>query len=189
MRSKGFYFMTGLLGGALLLLATSVSWAQMKIGFIDPEAITTGYKPFLDADKEVKRYQMELEREFTKQQNELVKMKETFKRQELLLSDKRKQEEQQSMLKKEQDLQRFLQEVSDPERGKLARKNAEVLMPIVAKVNKVVQEVAKENGYDFVFNTAALSYANEAYDLTGKVLEALEKDLEAEAKAAQGATQ
>ena len=93
------------------------------------------------------------------------------------------------MMKKEQDLQRFLQEVSDPERGKLARKNAEILTPIVTKVNKVVQEVAKENGYDFVFNTAALSYANEAYDLTEKVLEALKKDLEAEAKTTQGETQ
>ena len=76
MRSKWLYSMTVFVGSLLLLLGTSASWAEVKIGFIDPEAITTNYKPFLDANKEVKRYQLELEREFNKQQNELVKMKE-----------------------------------------------------------------------------------------------------------------
>lgn len=189
MRSKWLYSMTVFVGSLLLLLQTSASWAQVKIGFIDPEAITTNYKPFLDANKEVKRYQLELEREFNKQQNELVKMKENYERQALLLSDKRKQEDEKAMMRKEQDLQRFLQEVSDPEKGKLARKNAEVLRPIVAKVNLVVQEVAKGNDYDFVLNTAALAYANEAYDLTEKVLQALKKDLGIEAKTKEGSTQ
>ena len=46
-----------------------------------------------------------------------------------------------------------------------------------------MQVVAKDNGYDFVFNTAALAYGDEAHDLTEKVLEALQKELEAESAA------
>ena len=68
----------------------------------------------------------------------------------------------------------------------MTKKNQEVLSPILNKVNEVVQVVAKDNGYDFVFNTAALAYGDEAHDLTAKVLEALEKELEAAEKAKGG---
>ena len=38
----------------------------------------------------------------------------------------------------------------DPERGKLAKKNQDLSAPILAKVNVVVQQVAKDNGYDYI---------------------------------------
>ncbi len=178
---KRFCLIAGFVGMAAFLMA-SASWAQVKIGYLDPDEILSKYKPFQDAQKEVQRFRMELEREFTKLQGELEKMKETYERQALLLSEKRKQEEQQAILKKQGDLERYLSDISDPSRGQLTKKNQEVLSPILNKVNEVVQVVAKDNGYDFVFNTAALAYADEAHDLTEKVLEALQKELEAAEK-------
>ena len=173
-----FVCIAGLVG-LVFGLAPSTSWAQLKIGYIDPQKILESYKPYLDADKEFKRYEEELSREISKQQNELAKMQETYERQALLLSDKRKQEEQQAILKKRQDLERFVAEATDPQRGRLAQKNVALSEPIFKKVNEMVKRVAEDSGYDFVLNTAALAYANEAHNLTEKVLEALNKDLEA----------
>jgi len=79
------------------------------------------------------------------------------------------------LMRKEEELQRLVSEVTDPERGKLAKKQQELTQPILAQVNEVVAKVAKDNGYDYVLNTAALVYANEDHDLTEKVLEELDK--------------
>jgi outer membrane protein len=156
--------------------------AQTKIGYIDSEKILNEYKPYLDAQKEFQRFEDELEREVSKRQNDLVKIQETFERQALLLSEKRKQEEQQSIIQKQQDLQRFVQEAADPQRGRLAQKTAELSEPIIRKVNEVITQVAQDESYDFVLNSAALAFAKEEHNLTVKVLAALAKDLEATTK-------
>jgi outer membrane protein len=157
--------------------------AQMKLGYIDSEKILSEYKPYLDAQKEFQRYEEELEREVSKRRNDLIKMQETFERQALLLSEKRKQEEQQAIMQKNQELQRFVQEAADPQRGRLAQKTQELSEPIIRKVNEIITQVAEDENYDFVLNSAALAYAKEVHDLTDKVLEALAKDLEATTKA------
>jgi outer membrane protein len=159
-----------------LLLSASMAQAQMKIGYVDPQRFLSSYKPYQEAQREYTQYEEELNREFSKMQNEFEKMKETYERQELLFTEKRKQEEQRSLMRKQEELQRFMKEVTDPERGKLAMKQQELSAPIHAHVNEVVQKVAKESGYDFVLNTVALVYANEEHDLTEKVLEELQKD-------------
>ncbi len=161
-----------------LLFTASSAMAQAKVGYVDPQKFLGSYKPYQEAHREYTRYEEDLNKEFAKLQNEYEKMKETYDRQELLFTEKRKQEEQRTLMRKQEELQRFMKEVTDPERGKLAMKQQELSAPIHAHVNEVVQAVAKENGYDFVLNTIALVYANESHDLTEKVLEALQKDEE-----------
>ena len=165
-----------------MALTVSSVGAEMKLGYIDSQKILEQYKPYLDALKEFSRYEEELGREINTMQNDLAKIQETYERQSLLLSEKRKQEEQQSIVKKQRDLQRFVQEATDPQRGRLARKTAELSEPIIQKVNEVIKRVAEDDGFDFVLNSAALAYAKEDHDLTEKVLEALAKDLEAQIK-------
>ena len=160
----------------------SSAGAEIKLGYIDSQKILDQYKPYEDASKELNRYQDELRREISTMQNELAKMQETYERQSLLLSDKRKQEEQQAIVKKQQELQRFVQEYSHPERGSLARKNVELMEPILQTINEIIKQVAEDEGFDFVLNTATLAYAKEAHDLTDRVIEALTKDLEAKAR-------
>ncbi len=166
---------------ALVGMAGAAS-AELKLGYIDSQKILDQYKPYQDALKEFNRYEDELGREISTMQNDLAKMQETYERQSLLLSDKRKQEEQQAILKKQQELQKFVQEATDPQRGRLARKTAELSEPIIQTVNAIIKQVAEDNGFDFVLNSTALAYAKEIHDLTDKVLEALVKDLEAQAK-------
>ena len=159
----------------------STAGAQLKLGYIDSQKILDQYKPYQDALREFNRYDEELQRKIGTMQNDLAKMQDTYERQSLLLSDKRKQEEQQAIMKKQQELQRFVQDATSPQ-GHLARKTAELSEPIIQTVNAIIKQVAEDEGFDFVLNSTALAYAKEAHDLTDKVLEALAKDLEAKAK-------
>ena len=164
-----------------IVLPSTTLWAQSKVAFFDPQQILGKFKPFQEAQREYGRYEEELNREFTKMQNELQEMKDEYERQKLMLYGDKKQEREQALMRKEGELQRLVSEVTDPERGKLAKKQQELTQPILAQVNEVVAKVAKDNGYDYVLNTAALVYANEDHDLTEKVLEELDKSLEDEA--------
>lgn len=166
---------------ALAVVSAPEVEAQAKIGYIDADAITTSYKRFQDAQKEAQRYEEELTKEFNKSQNELARLKENFDRQSLLMSEQRKKEEQQNIERKQMELQKFLEDVSG-QGGKLQRKTQELLQPIILKVNEAIAAVAKDKGYDFVLNTAAIAYANEDLDLTQAVLEQLEKEDEAALK-------
>lgn len=160
---------------ALIGLAPAAVEGQAKIGYIDADAITSSYKRFQDAQKEAQRYEEELTKEFNKSQNELARLKENFDRQSLLMSEQRKKEEQQNIERKQMELQKFLEDVSG-QGGKLQRKTQELLQPIILRVNEAIAAVAKEKGYDFVLNTAAIAYANEELDLTQLVLEQLEQE-------------
>jgi len=56
--------------------------------------------------------------------------------------------------------------------GELFKKQNELMKPVQDRIFKAVQEVAKEEGYDYVFDKSGdilLMYANEKYDLTQKI--------------------
>ena len=185
MNSKSVRFVLAVVCAGIILPSTTL-WAQSKVAFFDPQQILGQFKPFQEAQREYGRYEEELNREFTKMQNELQEMKDEYERQKLMLYGAKKQEREKALMRKEEELQRLVSEVTDPERGKLAKKQQELTQPILAQVNEVVAKVAQDNGYDYVLNTAALVYANEDHDLTEKVLEELDKSLEEEAGSAAG---
>ena len=185
MNSKSVRFVLAAICAGIILPSTTL-WAQSKVAFFDPQQILGKFKPFQEAQREYGRYEEELNREFTKMQNELQEMKDEYERQKLMLYGAKKQEREKALMRKEEELQRLVSEVTDPERGKLAKKQQELTQPILAQVNEVVAKVAQDNGYDYVLNTAALVYANEDHDLTEKVLQELDKSLEEEAGSAAG---
>ena len=158
MNSKSVRFVLAVVCAGIILPSTTL-WAQSKVAFFDPQKILGKFKPFQEAQ---------------------------YERQKLMLYGAKKQEREKALMRKEEELQRLVSEVTDPERGKLTKKQQELTQPILAQVNEVVAKVAKDNGYDYVLNTAALVYANEDHDLTEKVLEELDKSLEEEAGSAAG---
>jgi Skp family chaperone for outer membrane proteins len=48
----------------------------------------------------------------------------------------------------------------------------ELTKPIVDKINEIIDQIAKEEHYDFIFDTrsGAVVFAKKSYDITEKVL-------------------
>lgn len=80
------------------------------------------------------------------------------------LSQVKAEEKQAALIKREQDLQKEEYEIGT----KVAKKREELLKPILDRLDAVLKEVGKENGYTMIFDTSifnALLYVRESDDV------------------------
>ena len=164
-----------------LALTPCMTEAELKIGYIDSQALMEQLPEFREAQQSLMQLKQDYENQAQDRDVKLRKMQEDFKRQELLLSEARKAEMQAEFEEKVQQLQLFTQEKLGPE-GELMRKNIELMEPIFNRINEAIKLLAEESGYDFVLDSAAQSaglvYASEKYDLTKTLIEAMQKQKE-----------
>jgi outer membrane protein len=161
----------------LLVVALGVdAGAEGKIGYIDSYRIRTDFKEFGEAqstfDKEVALWQAELD----SVRQELEASAEEFQRQRLILSDEAKKRREDELRLAEQNFQKRTNDLFGP--GGLAeKKNEELVKPILDKVNAVLEKIAVENNYDYIFDSVNgnIAYAKKEFDLTDLVLEELNK--------------
>ena len=151
--------------------------AEMKIGFINSEEIFRGYSGTKDAqdkfDKEVKKW----EQDATDRQKEIKDLKDQLDKQSLLLSAERRAEIETKLKTKMTEYQDFLQ-TKFGQKGEALTKNEELTKPIIEKINKIIDKIAKEENYDYIMDarTGGVIFAKPAYDLTKRVLAILNKE-------------
>jgi outer membrane protein len=155
-----------------LALMASVSMAQMKIGHITSETIMKTLPEAVDAQRTLDALVAQWENELKKMQDDWKKKFEDYDRRKLILTD-------QSRAEAERELRTLDQAITDyrnrkfGQNGELFQKQNEVMKPIQNKMFKVLEDIAKEEGYDYVFDRSGeilLLYANEKHDLTEQVL-------------------
>ena len=84
---------------------------------------------------------------------------------------------EQQILQKEQEVQKYQQEVFGEE-GTLMKKRVELIKPIQTKVFAAIEKYAKAKGYNLVLDkasNASILYYGEAIDHTAQVIEELKK--------------
>ena len=170
---------------ALAVLCSSAAGAEQKIGYIDSEVLRDKVPEFKDMQRQLDRLRQQFEQEAMDRRSKLMKLQEDFRKQELLMSDAKKAEMQAQFEESTLELQQFSQDKFGPD-GELFKKNVELGEPIFIMINDAIAEVAREEGFDFVFDTAtsgAIVYADpERYNLTDELLERLEEQREEKEK-------
>jgi len=162
----------------LLLIAFVIpSSAQMKIGYINSEAIMQQLPEAQDAQKQLDAISTDWQTELTKMQADLQHRFEDYDKKKLVMSDKRRAEIEKEL----QDLERKMVDYRTAKfgaNGELFSKQNELMKPVQDKLFKAVKDIADEGGYDYVFDkssTTLLMYSNEKNDLTSKVLAKLQQ--------------
>ncbi len=157
----------------LLGLAAFIS-AELKVGYINSQKILMEYQGTKEAEEKLKKEYAKWEQEATERQKKMKDMKDQLEKQSLLLSAERKKEIESTLQQEMIDYQKFIQEKFGQE-GDVAKKNQELIKPIIERVNKILEVVAKNENYDFIFDTSSGNpvWAKSAYDLTEKVIQAL----------------
>jgi outer membrane protein len=162
----------------LLLIAFVIpSSAQMKIGYINSEAIMQQLPEAQDAQKQLDAISTDWQTELTKMQTDLQHRFEDYDKKKLVMSDKRRAEIEKEL----QDLERKMVDYRTAKfgaNGELFSKQNELMKPVQDKLFKAVKDIADEGGYDYVFDkssTTLLMYSNEKNDLTSKVLAKLQQ--------------
>jgi outer membrane protein len=170
--------MRKILCAALLSIAAAIpAAAQMKIGYLNSEAIMQQLPEAQDAQKQLDGITADWQTELTKMQTDLQRKFEEYDKKKLIMSDKRRSEVEKEL----QDMDRKMVEYRTAKfgtSGELFAKQNELMKPIQDKVFKAVKDVADEGGYDYVFDkssTTLLMYSNEKNDLTAKVLAKLQQ--------------
>lgn len=164
-------------GVLAICMAVTVSSAELKIGYINSEMIFTEYEGTKAAQDKFNKEVARWEQEASKRQKEIKDLKDQLDKQSLLLSNERKKEMEDSLNAKMVSYQKFLQEKFG-QKGEALEKNEELTKPIIEKINKIIEKIAKEENYDYIFDARAggLVFAKDAYNLSSRVLVLLNKE-------------
>ncbi len=173
---KGRHNLWVLLGALVMALTLAASaGAQVgKFGYVDSDKIFTNYKEWQKAQDDYNAEYKAWDEEGQKMQNDLEELITEYDKQRLILSPEKKKEREAAIDAKRQALDAFTKRIFGPN-GQAERRNTELVRPLLEKINNAIERVAMENNYDFIFNSSGLAYARQDYDVTDKILEALEQ--------------
>jgi outer membrane protein len=166
---SGFLKLIGI-SGALMMSATALG---AKLGIIDMQAIILNVEEGKSARAELEKKIKAKEVEFNKRREELDKMNKDWQTQSALMSEEarlnKQKEFQEKFLALRNDEMAFRDSVKGDEQ--------KATQGIAAKVESLVQKMAKEKSLDAVFeiNNAGLLYINQPVDLTKDVIQAYGK--------------
>lgn len=155
--------------GAISALAQTV-----KIGYIDSIKIFAENKETQEAERQYRADVQQWEAQKQRYEQDLSRMGEELSAQSPMLSEEKKAERKLEFQRKMDEYKRFMDETFG-DTGLAARRNKELTQPIVDKINKIIEKIAKEQGYTMVFDVANANivYADKAIDITELVLTTL----------------
>lgn len=158
-----------------LLIVSSSSFAQLKIGYVDSQTIMNKLPDAQDAQQKLDDLISSWRTELIKMQSDLKNKQADYEKKKLIMSEKTKAEKNDELSK----LERLIDLYRDKKfgsRGELFQKQNELMKPIQNKLFTAIKEIAEEDDLDFVFDRTSdvtLLYAKEKYDITNRVLEKL----------------
>ncbi len=160
---------------AVMIIGLSALCAESsRLAYIYADRIMTESKDAQEAQQLFQADQAVWEKEVQELDAEIERLQNEYETRKLTLAEAGKKEQENKIQKKIQDRQNIVQEILG-ENGKAAQRNAELLEPIMKKVNKAIEQVAIDNNFDMIIDASAggLLYAKPALDVTDLVLEEL----------------
>jgi len=147
----------------MLVGLTSMLQAQ-KFGYVNSAAILAEMPEVKQAESNLEALQQQLQRKGESMvkalQDDFLALQQEVKAG--TLAPKAQSEKEQKLQEEEQKIAAFEQDM----RKQVQEKREELLSPIYEKVNTAIQDVAKENGYQFIFDQGVLLYAEESQDVS-----------------------
>ncbi len=162
----------------VLLFGTVKAYGQLKIGYIDSDAIMKELPDAQDAQKKIDAQIQEWQDELRKMEAGWKLKYNDYNKRKLIMSNKKRAETEQELMKIEKNISDFRQKKFGVN-GELFKKQEDLMKPIQNRVFNAIQEVAKEQDLDFVFDKSGsvlFLYAKKKYDITSLVLDKLKNE-------------
>ncbi|MFZ1684848.1 MAG: OmpH family outer membrane protein [Candidatus Zixiibacteriota bacterium] len=161
---------------ASFILAAAAAQAQgFKVAVVRDEVIKQQYKAFQKAQEQWELEKRGWDSTAADLQQAVQDLQVDYDKQKLILSDEKKREREKGIRDKQAQLDGFTSQVYGPD-GLAQHKQEELLNPILDNINKALETIANEDGYDMIFTSgSALGYFRPTLDITEKVLAYLAK--------------
>jgi outer membrane protein len=158
-----------------LPIISSVSIAQLKIGYVDSDTIMDNLPDVQDARQKLDALIQEWQNELKDLESNLKTKKDDYEKRKLIMTGETSTEALAEITKLDKEIADY-RDKKFGANGELFQKQDELMKPIQNKIFNTIQEVALEEDLDFVFDRSGdiiFLYAKEEYDLTTIVLEKL----------------
>lgn len=152
---------------AVMIFAATATASAQKYGYVNSALILSEMPDMKAAESNLEGMQTQL-------QKKGKMMVEAFQADYATLEErvragtmapKEQQEETAKLEKRQQEIQQFEQEMVND----LQEKRASLLEPIYKNVNEAIEAVAKEGGYQLIFDQQVLLFGEEAADVSAQV--------------------
>lgn len=156
------------IGTLILALVAMVTAVQaQKFGYVNSAAILAEMPEVKQADANLEALQKQLQK---KGQNMVTALQKDYtaaqeKIAKGLLSPKQQEDEGKKLETRQKEIAKFEQDMVK----QIQDKRNELLQPIYDKVNAAIADVAKENGFQFIFDQGVLLYYEASQDVSAMV--------------------
>jgi outer membrane protein len=160
------------------MFITSIGTAQsIKIAFVNSDKILQELPEYVQVKKELEATVKEWQDELEKMSKEFQDALEDYNKKEALLDAKAKADKQKNLQDLQQKARDYQYQKFDQRDGEVAKLREKRFGPIQEKVMKVIEKVAKQGKYNYVFDklesATNILYADPKLDITYKVIDEL----------------
>ena len=163
----------------LVALTTFSSKAQtargVKIGYIDMEYILEKVPDYAEANNQLEQKAQKWKQEIEVKKTEITKLKDALKTERVLLTKELIEEREEEISHLEKELLDYQEKRFGP-KGDLIIQKSVLVKPIQDQIFTIVQDVAEQRKYDFVFDKSSdltMLFAAQKYDISDFVVKKL----------------
>ncbi len=149
-----------------LLLATNLSYADLKIGFVNIPAVLEKAPQTEKAKKHLDQEFSPRDKQLAAQQKEIQYLEEKMVKEAAVISETARSNLEKDISNKKRDVKRAQQEKSEDYD---ARRNEE-LTKLQSRIIEAIQEIAKEQDFDLLIADGVF-YTSDKIDVTSQVLQ------------------
>jgi outer membrane protein len=161
--------------GLLVVLGSmathAVAQSPLKIGYINSQVIIAEDPAATAAQEQFQREMVPFESELQALEAEIADLMGQYQAQQITLTANARRTRQDAIVQKQQSYQERMAQIE----AEAARRQQELVQPIMELINNIIQEIRRAGSYTFIFDVAGggLIAADESFDLTGEVMERL----------------
>ncbi len=166
-----------LIAAALLAVPALQAHAQ-KIGYVNSTKIFQELPAAKDAQRKIDQLTKPAQDSLEAMQKDLQAQYEDYQKQEALMNDAAKRQNQQKLMDYERRINEY-RLAKFGQDGELAQRTEQIVAPIRERIKNAIAAVAREEKYSFVFDkndqVQVLLYGDPSHDLTYKVIDRLNR--------------
>ena len=148
-----------------VMLSSSAFAKELKVGYVDLSRLFDNYQKTKEFDTALQKQG----ESFTKDRDGMIAKIRDAQGKLALLKEEEKNKLGESIEKQKTDLIEY----DKQKRTELAKQRDEKVREILLEIEKIVSDLAKKEGYDYILNDRVLVYGDQTQNITDRVLKIL----------------
>lgn len=164
----------------LACISTDAVGQNQKIGFFESDFILSNIPEYSGIEQRLQLLSDGWRQELSEMDDEIIALEDDYAAKEILYTEEIRNEKQREIQQKKSQRDTFLNQKFGPD-GEYFQSQDELLEPIMRQIFTAVSEVARKQGYDFVFDRSGdiyMVYARNEWNLNDVILIELGIDIE-----------